>query len=273
MNRTTGVLVAIIIVLVGAVAFMLGQRGTDFGSDSAPEPEATEAPAEAAKETPAPEEKPKVAERGVRIGAQGRYLSACPGEAQVGNLSGSGDSFLSVRNAPTTDAEETARLGNGDVVYVCQQGGKDNGWLGIVYQSNGRADTSFRCGVTEPISTSRLYNGACSSGWVFGKYIVNRRQIPVDYPAEEADDAPYVEPASAPKQRGSLQVTEYSNGMAAALNIMLNVGERRVSEAGGKTISNGMKETAGIPKSANCTQTTERGTSEWKCSTTFTYEY
>ena len=103
----------------------------------------------------------EVAPRPVQIGFDGPRFDACSGYGRVTNLNPSGDNYLSVRAAPSSDAEETDRLGPARGVSMCQQVGN---WIGIVYADEGEGTN--RCGTGSPVPSVRTYEGPCNSGWV-----------------------------------------------------------------------------------------------------------
>lgn len=104
--------------------------------------------------------------RPVRIGLDGADFDACGSFGTITGLDPDGDNFLSVRAAPTTNAEELDRLDSGTGVSMCERA---DGWIGIVYQGSGAAGTD--CGVGSPVDRERDYNGACRSGWISERFV------------------------------------------------------------------------------------------------------
>lgn len=85
----------------------------------------------------------------------------------VGIISGldpNGDGFLSVRSGPDADYTEIDRLYNGDQVRLCD--GDGGNWSGIVYVPRGEQTCS-----TNDFDFTYPYQGTCSSGWIFGRYV------------------------------------------------------------------------------------------------------
>ncbi len=88
----------------------------------------------------------------------------CPGSGKVGGLSPSGT--LSVRAGPGTAAARMDKLSNGADVFMCDWSA-DGAWVGVIYAANSGGD----CGVSNPITPPRAYEGPCKFGWVSAKYI------------------------------------------------------------------------------------------------------
>lgn len=132
------------------------QEITEFGTD------------EEIVANPAPSPTPKfgVEPRPVRIGFDGPDFDACGSYGEITGLNPDGDNFLSVRSAPSTDAEELDRLTSGTGVSMCDSA---NGWIGIVYEGSGTAGTD--CGVGSPVESERDYDGACRSGWISERFV------------------------------------------------------------------------------------------------------
>ena len=168
-NRTRAVLIALVVLLVGAVAFLLGQRSspdpapTDSAIISSQDPYAVETPeAEAEAEATAP---PALA---VRIGRDGPHASACQRIGRVANLPRGADDFLAVREAPSADATMIDELGDDAPFYLCDRQG---GWFGIVYLSDGPLPANDRCGLENSVGSPRAYSGDCLTGWVASRYV------------------------------------------------------------------------------------------------------
>lgn len=184
MNRTVIGLVAVIVVLVGVVAFLLGQRNDDT---DAPEPgdDRTMIVSSDDDLMQTPEEQPTaVAPRAlaVRIGRDGPHRSACDRIGRVANLPRGSEDFLAVREAPSTDAERIDMLDDDAPFFVCDRQGQ---WYGIVYLSDGTLGEPDECGLENSVGSPQAYSGACLTGWVFSKY--------VDASGAQDSDEPYVE--------------------------------------------------------------------------------
>lgn len=104
--------------------------------------------------------------RPVQIGVDGPEFDACGAVGRVVNLNPDGDNYLSVRAAPSTEAEELDRLYLDDHVWMCD--GAANRWHGIIYREG--PDTPD-CGVSSPVEALQNYDGPCRSGWVSPRYI------------------------------------------------------------------------------------------------------
>ena len=109
---------------------------------------------------------PEVAAQPVRIGFDGPRFDACAGYGVVTNLNPRGDNYLSVRAAPNGNAEEIDRLGPNKGVSMCQQVGN---WIGVVYAEEGEGID--RCGTGSPVSSVRVYEGPCKSGWINENFV------------------------------------------------------------------------------------------------------
>ncbi len=116
----------------------------------------------------APPEEPVfgVDARPVRVGFDGPEFDACGSYGEITGLNPDGDNFLSVRAAPSSDAEELDRLTTGTGVSLCEEA---DGWIGIVYEASGASGTS--CGTGSPVSEVRAYDGPCRSGWVSQRFV------------------------------------------------------------------------------------------------------
>ncbi len=122
---------------------------------------------EAAAVTEAPAEPTfGIERRPVRIGFDGPEMDACGGYGEITGLNPDGDNFLTVRAAPSTDADEIDRLTSGTGVSMCETA---DGWIGIVYEGSGAAGTG--CGVGSPVPNIRDYNGSCRSGWISQRFV------------------------------------------------------------------------------------------------------
>lgn len=104
--------------------------------------------------------------RPVQIGFDGPRFDACAGYGQVTNLNPAGDNTLSVRAAPSGDAEEIDRLGPKRGVSMCQKVGD---WIGVVYAP--QSEEPIDCGTSSPVQSKRIYEGPCKSGWVNENFV------------------------------------------------------------------------------------------------------
>ena len=170
MSRLITVLVVAIVVLVGAVAYLIGQK--NGGPDQSASKVAAAGPntATAVPKGSSPPKSPAITRvsQSVIVGLDGPSLDACGSNARVVGPNGKGDNFLAVKTAPRIDAPRIDKLGPGFEVYVCQES-KDHKWLGVVYEPDGQP--SANCGVTGPVAFPQPYAGRCQSGWVYSKYI------------------------------------------------------------------------------------------------------
>jgi hypothetical protein len=99
---------------------------------------------------------------GVLVGGE-PDLDACGAWGEVTGLNPDGDNFLSVRSGPGSDFQEIDQIGPTQGLFLCDERGK---WIGVVY-----ARTSQDCGVSSPIPRQQVYDGPCTHGWVFRKYV------------------------------------------------------------------------------------------------------
>ncbi len=101
---------------------------------------------------------------------------------------------LPVRSAPFEYAGETGSVASAAHFFICTRS-HDQKWFGIVFDESGTL--AERCGVSEPVTRRRDYDGPCRSGWVqsaFVKVIAGE------------------EPTTAPPAEGN-NVSEASNSM------------------------------------------------------------
>jgi hypothetical protein len=118
----------------------------------------TEAAPEAAAVTPG--------SRSVRIGELGTNFRACSAAGTTRNLK-AGEA-LPVRSAPFDNAGETGRVAGGARFFICTRT-HDQKWFGIVFDETG--SLAERCGVSEPVTRRRDYEGPCRSGWVQSAFV------------------------------------------------------------------------------------------------------
>jgi len=112
----------------------------------------------------------------VRVGELGANFRACGAAGTTRNLK-SGE-ILPVRLAPYDNAGEKGGVAAGGRFFVCSRS-LDQKWFGIVYEEDGAL--AERCGVSEPVTPRRDYEGPCRSGWVqsaFVKLIAGETPIP-----------------------------------------------------------------------------------------------
>jgi len=120
--------------------------------------------------------------RPVRIGELGPNFRACSAAGTTRNLK-AGEA-LPVRSAPFDTAGETGSVAARARFFICTRS-HDQKWFGIVFDDGGAL--AERCGVSEPVTRRRDYDGPCRSGWVqsaFVKVIAGEEPAPTN-PAEE----------------------------------------------------------------------------------------
>ncbi|QAY78337.1 hypothetical protein [Sphingosinicella sp. BN140058] len=97
----------------------------------------------------------------VRIGELGANFDACSSVGITRRLEN--EAALTMRAAPFDYAAEIGTVPAGARFFVCSRS-LDQKWLGIVLHESGTL--SAACGVSEPVSRKRAYDGPCRSGWV-----------------------------------------------------------------------------------------------------------
>jgi hypothetical protein len=120
--------------------------------------------------------------RPVRIGELGPNFAACSAAGTTRNLK-AGEA-LPVRWAPFDNARESGSVPGRARFFICARS-LDQKWFGIVYDEDG--SLADRCGVAEPVTRRRDYDGPCRSGWVqsaFVKVIAGEPAGPGAGPAE-----------------------------------------------------------------------------------------
>ncbi len=250
MNKTVGGLVAVIVLLVGAVMYLLGQQN------------AAPTPAQSASSDVATEKKdagdaaaaqmPASLQRPVRVGTGGPHADACRGVGSVANLPGGGDDFLAVREGPSVKAKRIDKLKDDAPVYICDQNAGGS-WIGIVYQANGYLPTDDTCRAEENVGSVRPYEGPCLTGWVSAKYVVPRGQ--------DSDEPHEVEAAAT--SRFLFDAEGFGETEFVAANYLYLRGDRRAEAEGGKVVDRGKR---------TCRSTGESGARAWVCRATYTYE-
>ena len=126
------------------------------------------------------------AARPVRIGELGPNFAACSAAGTTRNLK-AGEA-LPVRWAPFDNARETGSVPAGTRFFICTRS-HDQKWFGIVFDDGGTL--AERCGVAEPVTRRRDYDGPCRSGWVqsaFVKVIAGDEPAPAG-PASEGNES------------------------------------------------------------------------------------
>lgn len=103
----------------------------------------------------------------VRIGEFGPSFKACAADGTTRNVA-AGES-LPVRAAPFDNSAQLGAVPNGGRFFICSRS-LDQKWFGIVYDDRA-AGLAPRCGVSDPISASRAYEGPCRSGWVSSAFV------------------------------------------------------------------------------------------------------
>ena len=112
----------------------------------------------------------------VRIGEYGPNFDAC---ATIGTTRQvAAGATLPVRAAPFETGRQTGAIASGGRFFVCSRS-LDQKWFGIVYDESG--GPAQGCGVSDPVTARRSYDGPCRSGWVatpFVKLIAGADQPP-----------------------------------------------------------------------------------------------
>ena len=106
------------------------------------------------------------AARPVRIGELGPNFAACSAAGTTRNLK-AGET-LPVRWAPFDTARESGTVPARARFFICARS-LDQKWFGIVYDEGG--SLAERCGVAEPVTRRRDYDGPCRSGWVQSAFV------------------------------------------------------------------------------------------------------
>lgn len=102
----------------------------------------------------------------IKVGGEGADMDACATHARVAGLEAGGETYLSVRDAPSDMVKERDRLEDARDVAICATDGE---WSGVVYPEEGQAIGS--CEVSSPIAEERNYVGPCLQGWVRSQYL------------------------------------------------------------------------------------------------------
>ncbi|HEX8513639.1 MAG TPA: hypothetical protein VF688_11110 [Allosphingosinicella sp.] len=104
--------------------------------------------------------------RPVRIGELGANFRACSAAGTPRNLK-AGEA-LPVRSSPFDNAGETGSVAGNARFFICTRS-HDQKWFGIVFDEGG--SLAQRCGVLEPVTRRRDYDGPCRSGWVQSAFV------------------------------------------------------------------------------------------------------
>lgn len=104
--------------------------------------------------------------RPVRIGELGPNFRACSAAGTTRNLK-AGEA-LPVRSAPFDNAGESGSVAGEARFFICTRS-HDQKWFGIVFDEGG--SLAGRCGVSEPVTRRRDYDGPCRSGWVQSAFV------------------------------------------------------------------------------------------------------
>jgi len=102
-------------------------------------------------------------ERPVTIGELGPNFPACYAMARFRDRVVAEDEAVPVRAAPSEEARETARLAASGQFFICTRS-HDQRWFAVVWHDSEGASRS--CGVSQPVSARRDYQGPCRSGWI-----------------------------------------------------------------------------------------------------------
>ena len=106
------------------------------------------------------------AAQAVPIGELGPSFQACGAAGTTRKLK-AGEA-LPVRWAPFENARETGSVPAGARFFICSRS-LDQKWFGIVSDEGG--SLADRCGVSEPVTRRRDYDGPCRSGWVQSAFV------------------------------------------------------------------------------------------------------
>lgn len=98
----------------------------------------------------------------VMIGGE-PHLDACGAVGVVSGLRPRPGNTLSVRSGPGHEYNRIDGLASGTRVWLCDRNGA---WLGVIYGPAGSG-----CRVSTPSAKRQAYQGPCSSGWVYKKYV------------------------------------------------------------------------------------------------------
>ena len=153
--------IALVTIATLALSLAACERAPADGSAEEPAPEANTEVATPAEAAPYDGPIPKP----IRVGLSGPNLDSCASYGEVYDLESGGETYLSVRDAPSTQVKERDRLDPGQGVHICSE---DGDWFGVVYD---KGDEGKDCQVDETLDTPRNYTGPCAQGWVEAKYV------------------------------------------------------------------------------------------------------
>jgi hypothetical protein len=132
----------------------------------------------------ADEADPTPTSRPVRIGELGANFRACGAAGTTRGLK-AGEA-LPVRSAPFEYAGETGSVASAAHFFICTRS-HDQKWFGIVFDEGGTL--AERCGVSEPVTRRRDYDGPCRSGWVQSAFVkVIAGEEPTTAPSAEGNN-------------------------------------------------------------------------------------
>lgn len=97
----------------------------------------------------------------VRVGELGPAFNACGHAGTTRNVGAGGT--LPVKAAPFDTAADAGQIAAGARFFICTRS-HDQRWLGVVHEAGGTL--SAGCGVSQPVTSRRAYDGPCRSGWV-----------------------------------------------------------------------------------------------------------
>jgi hypothetical protein len=102
----------------------------------------------------------------VRIGEYGPSFEACAAAGTTRHVEPG--ATLPVRAAPFETGAATGAIPAGARFFLCTRS-LDQKWFGIVYDDSGAL--APRCGVSDPVTARRSYDGPCRSGWVASAFV------------------------------------------------------------------------------------------------------
>ena len=235
MNRTMIGLLVVIVLLVGVVAFLLGQRnGEPEDAEPARDETVIVSSDDANGEEPLQD----------HTAAAPRALAV-----RMANLPGGSDDFLAVREAPSTDATRIDQLEDDAPFFVCDRQGP---WYGIVYLSDGTLGEPGECGLENSVGSPQAYSGACLTGWVFSKY--------VDASGAQDSDEPYMEEGDAADGPRVVQVSASGPSQVVAVTRLSAKAESEYDKPVGQRPDGNR---------VSCRET-GTGDAAWTCSATYT---
>lgn len=252
-NRTTMILAAAMVLLVGIGSFMLGQRSS---SEAAPATPVSDVPTLVSGDAPHDEEERKEPAEdaqskalAIRIGRDGPRASACERIGRGANLPHEEDDFLSVREAPSIEATRIDELADDAPVFVCDRQGQ---WYGIVYLSDGTLGEPDECELADAVPSPRAYAGPCLTGWVHASY--------VDASGAQDSDEAYVEDEAEADRTRTVQVSATGPSQAIAVTRMAAKAESEQNKPTGQRPDGNR---------VNCRETGS-GDAMWTCTASYT---